>query len=119
MCVVGMAAELRSEGIAVNALWPRFSVATAAIEFAFADSAEMRHCRKPEIMAEAARAILLRDARSCTGNFFIDDAVLYDGGVRDFDVYRVDPAVPSRISLFVPEDCAPPPGVDMTGAYRP
>lgn len=118
MCVLGMAEELRADGVAVNALWPRLSLATAAIEYAFADRAELRRCRKPEIMAEAARAILLRDARTCTGNFFIDDVLLYEEGVRDFDQFRVDPTAGSRISLFVPEDCPPPPGVDMQGASR-
>jgi citronellol/citronellal dehydrogenase len=119
MCVLGMAEELREAGVAVNGLWPRFGVATAAIEYAFADKDELRRCRKPEIMGEAARAILLRDARACTGNFFIDDILLHEEGVRDFDQYRVDPTAPSRLGLFVPEDAPAPAEVDMEGAYRP
>jgi citronellol/citronellal dehydrogenase len=119
MCVLGMAEEFREDGIGVNALWPRFGVATAAIEYAFADRDELRRCRKPEIMGEAARAILLRDARSCTGNFFIDDILLHEEGVREFDQYRVDPTIPSRLGLFVPDDMPPPPEVDMRGAWRP
>jgi citronellol/citronellal dehydrogenase len=118
MCVLGMAEEFKADGIGVNALWPRFSIATAAIEYAFADKSELNHCRKPEIMSDAAHAILTRDARACTGNFFIDDVVLAEDGVTDFDAYRVDPTVPSRISLFVPEAAAAPLGVDVKGARR-
>ena len=118
MCVLGMAEELRAEGVAVNALWPRISVATAAIEFAFADREELLRCRKPEIMADAAHAILVRDARACTGQFFIDDQVLAQAGVEDFDRYRMARSATSRISLFVPEDAAAPPGVDLAGASR-
>ncbi|HEY3694970.1 NAD(P)-dependent oxidoreductase [Phenylobacterium sp.] len=119
MCTLGMAAELRGDGVAVNALWPRVGVATAAIEFAFADRSELARCRKPEIMGDAAHAILTRPARDCSGNFFIDDEVLHEAGVRDFDVYRVDPSVPPRVGMFLPDDSVPPPGVDMTGASRP
>jgi citronellol/citronellal dehydrogenase len=118
MCVLGMAEELKQDGIAVNALWPRFGVATAAIEYAFADKSELQRCRKPEIMGDAAHAVVTRPARECTGNFFIDDIILHQSGTRDFDQYRVDPSKPSRIGLWVPEELAPPPEVDMTGAYR-
>lgn len=118
LATLGMAAELRDEGIAVNALWPRFGIATAAIEHAFADREELQRCRKPEIMADAAYAILTSPSRDCTGNFFIDDVVLYENGTRDFDQYRVNPSKPSRIGMFVLEETPPPPGVDMTGAYR-
>jgi citronellol/citronellal dehydrogenase len=87
LCVLGMAEEFRGEGIAVNALWPRTGIDTAAI--AYVAGPEMaRRCRKPEIVADAAHAILTRDARSCTGNFFIDDDVLREAGVTDFSVYR-------------------------------
>ncbi len=119
MCTLGMAEELRPEGIAVNALWPRFAIATAAIELAFADREELQRCRKPEIMADAAHAILVRDAGECTGHFFIDDEVLHALGVTEFDSYRIDPSKASRIGLFVPTHSAPPLGVDMVGAYRP
>jgi citronellol/citronellal dehydrogenase len=119
MCTLGMAAELKDDGVAVNALWPRVGVATAAIEFAFADHAELARCRKPEVMGDAAHVILTRPARDYTGVFFIDDEVLYEAGVRDFDAYRVDPTVPPRLGMFLPDDAVPPPGVDMAGASRP
>jgi citronellol/citronellal dehydrogenase len=119
MCTLGMAAELADQGVAVNALWPRIAIATAAIEHAFADQSEMRRCRKPEIMADAAHVILTRPARECTGNFFIDDSLLHDAGVRDFEPYRIDPTVPSRIGLFVPDSPPAPPEVDLKGAWRP
>ena len=112
MCVLGMAEEFRDVGIAFNALWPRTIVATAAIEFN--SGAEfMAQGRKPDVMADAAYAIFNRDARSCTGNFFIDDEVLYQEGVRDFDAYRIDPSKPLRPDLFLPADSTPPPGVQL------
>src|SRR5207344_931890 len=85
MCVLGMAEEFRSAGIAFNALWPRTGIATAAIEFALTGEQGMRHCRKPEIMADAAHALFCKPARSFTGNFLIDDSFLYEEGVRDFE----------------------------------
>lgn len=87
LCVLGMAEEFRADGIAVNALWPRTGIDTAAIGF-IAGAAMRRRCRKPEIVADAAHAILVRDARRCTGNFFIDDDVLREAGVDDFSRYR-------------------------------
>jgi citronellol/citronellal dehydrogenase len=89
MCVLGMAEELKQDGIAVNALWPRTVIATAALNVI--PLADPKRGRKPEIMADAAHAILTRDSRSCTGNFFIDDEVLAQAGVRDFDQYAVTP----------------------------
>jgi citronellol/citronellal dehydrogenase len=112
---LGMAAEFKDQGVAVNGLWPRVSIATAAIEFAFADRSELARCRTPQIMSDAAHLILTRPARDCTGNFFIDDILLYEAGVRDFDRYRVDPTKAARISLFVPDSATPPPGVHLTG----
>ena len=89
MCVLGMAEEFRRDGIGVNALWPRTVIATAALNvIALADP---KKGRKPEIMADAAHAILTRDPRSCTGNFFIDDEVLASAGVKDLDQYAVTP----------------------------
>ncbi len=87
LCVLGMAEEFRSDGVAVNALWPRTGIDTAAIAH-IAGPAMLRRCRKPEIMADAAHAILTRPARQCTGNFFIDDEVLREEGVTDFSPYR-------------------------------
>ena len=87
LCVLGMAEEFRSEGIAVNALWPRTAIETAAISY-IAGAEMLRRCRTPEIVADAAHAILTRDARSFTGRFLIDDEVLREAGVTDFSIYR-------------------------------
>jgi len=116
MCVLGMSAEFRSDGIAFNALWPRTGIATAAIQFALSGEEGMRQCRTPEIMADAAYAILGKPARDFTGNFLIDDSLLYAEGVRDFEQYRVDPTRPLMPDFFVPEDSVPPPGVKLGAA---
>jgi len=87
LCVLGMAEEFRAQGIAFNALWPRTGIDTAAIAY-IAGGEMQRRCRKPAIVADATHAILTRDARTCTGNFFIDDEVLREEGVTDFSVYR-------------------------------
>ncbi len=90
LCVIGMAEEFREDGIAVNALWPRTVILTAAVRM-LGEAVDPARCRKPEIMADAAHAILTRDSRACTGNFFIDDAALAEEGVGDFDKYNVIP----------------------------
>ena len=113
MCVLGMAAEFKDDGIAFNALWPRTGIATAAIKFALAGDEGMRHCRTPEIMADAAHAIFDKPAREFTGNFLIDDTFLYGEGERDFDKYRVDPTEPLMPDFFVPEESVAPPGVTI------
>jgi citronellol/citronellal dehydrogenase len=87
LCVLGMAEEFRSEGIAVNALWPRTTIETAAIAY-IAGSEMLRLCRTPEIMADAAHAMLTRDAGAFTGRFCIDEEVLREAGVTDFSIYR-------------------------------
>ena len=89
MCVLGHAEEFRGDGIAVNALWPRTAIATAALQMI--PGIRPEHCRKPEIMADAAYAVLNSDATSTTGNFFIDDEVLRAAGVTDLDAYSVVP----------------------------
>src|ERR1044071_7376527 len=91
MCVLGMAGELRRHGIAVNALWPRTAIATAAVKNLLGGDAAIRGSRKPEIMGDAAHAILTKPSRECTGNFFIDEDVLRAAGVRDFGPYAVSP----------------------------
>jgi len=102
MCVLGMAGELKNEGIAVNALWPRTTIATAAIEFAI--SAElMDTSRKPEIMADAAHAILIRPAKTTTGNFFMDEDLLRETGVKDFDQYSMKPGAVLTPDFFLPD----------------
>lgn len=110
MTVLGMAEEYRNDGIAFNSLWPRYGIATAAIEFAAADADQLKHCRTPEIMSDAAYEILTRPSRECTGNFFIDDTLLAETGVTDFSKYRVDPSVPLRVGMFLRDDDLPPVG---------
>ena len=87
MCVLGMAGEFRSRGVAVNALWPRTAIDTDAINL-IAGPDIRRRCRKPEILADAAHIILTRPSRDCTGNFFIDDEVLQSAGITDLAKYR-------------------------------
>jgi citronellol/citronellal dehydrogenase len=113
MCVLGLSAELKSAGIAVNALWPRTTIATAAVGNLLGGDAMMRASRKPEIMGEAAYVIFTKPSRRFTGNFCIDDKVLYDSGVRDFEPYRVDRSVPLMSDFFVPDNDVPPPGVSV------
>ncbi|WP_290651130.1 NAD(P)-dependent oxidoreductase [Aquisalimonas sp.] len=91
MCAMGMAEEFRGEGIAFNALWPRTLLDTAAVRNLLGGEAAASRGRRPEIMADAAYLIFTRSSRECTGNFFIDDALLSEAGVTDFSVYRVDP----------------------------
>ena len=100
MCVLGMAEELRDRGIAVNALWPRTIIATAALNVLGGD-ALARHGRTPEIVADAAVAILGRPSRSCTGNFFLDEEVLRAEGVTDFSRYAVAPGEELAPDLFL------------------
>ncbi|HMG23869.1 MAG TPA: NAD(P)-dependent oxidoreductase [Kofleriaceae bacterium] len=91
MCVLGMAGEFRRDGIAVNALWPRTAIATAAVQNLLGGEAAMRGSRKPSIMGDAAHAILTRPSREFTGQFCIDDAVLAADGVTDLSEYAMDP----------------------------
>lgn len=100
MCTLGMAAELESEGIAVNSLWPRTTIATAAIEFNFPKEI-MQASRKPEIMADAAYTIINKPSKECSGNFFIDETVLKSAGVTDLDQYAINPNCPLFDDLFV------------------
>jgi citronellol/citronellal dehydrogenase len=101
MCVLGMAQEFRSDGIAVNALWPRTIIATAALAMIPGAAEQLDRARHPSIMADAAHAILIRDARVTTGQFFIDDEVLAAEGVTDFDRYAVKPGTPLLPDLFL------------------
>jgi citronellol/citronellal dehydrogenase len=103
LCVLGLAGELRPQGIAVNALWPRTIIATSALRLLGGEEMA-RASRTPEIVADAACLVVQKPARSFTGRFLIDDAFLAGEGVDDFDRYRVDPAVPPLPDLFVPED---------------
>ncbi|HUW76827.1 MAG TPA: NAD(P)-dependent oxidoreductase [Gallionella sp.] len=105
LCTLGMAREFAArdsadKGIAVNCLWPRTTIATAAIEFNFPE-AVMRASRKPSIMADAAHAILTRDSNTCSGNFFIDEDVLREAGMDNLDEYAVSPGTPLFRDLFL------------------
>ncbi len=113
MCVLGLSAELKAAGIAVNALWPRTTIATAAVGNLLGGDAMMRASRTPEIMGDAAYVIFTESSRDFTGQFCIDDKVLYESGVRDFERYRVDPSTPLALDFFVPDDDVPPPGVTV------
>lgn len=102
LCALGMAREFAAEGIAVNCLWPRTTIATSAIEFNFPEQI-FRASRKPEIVADAAHHIFLRNSRECTGNFFIDEEVLREAGIKDLDQYAVTPGTPLCNDLFLDE----------------
>jgi citronellol/citronellal dehydrogenase len=107
LCVLGLAGELRPRGIAVNALWPRTTIATSAIKNLLGGDAIMRASRSPEIIADAAYALFNKPARSITGQFLIDDVFLAREGVTDFERYRIDPSVPLAPDFFVPDDTPP------------
>lgn len=101
MCVLGMAGEFREQGIAVNALWPRTTIATAAVQNLLGGDELTRRSRKPEIMGDAAHVILTKPSREFTGNFCIDDEVLESAGVSDLSVYAVDPTAELAPDFFV------------------
>jgi citronellol/citronellal dehydrogenase len=104
LCVLGMAEEFKEQGVAVNALWPRTAIATAAIKNALGGDAIMNISRFPEIMGDAAYTILTKPSKEFTGNFCIDDTVLADNGVTDFSVYADVPFDQLAPDFFVPED---------------
>jgi citronellol/citronellal dehydrogenase len=116
LVALGLAGELRGKGIAVNALWPRVTIATAAIMNLLGGERVMRMSRAPEIMADAAYAIFHKPAKSFTGHFLIDDTFLAGEGVTDFEKYRAMPGEPLAGTFFVPEgEPKAPPGVSVTG----
>ena len=108
LVVLGLAGELRAKGIAVNALWPRTTIATSAVNNLLGGDALMRASRTPAIVADAAHMIFCRDARALTGQFLIDDTFLAANGVTDFDIYRVDPTQGLVVDFFVPDDSIAP-----------
>ena len=114
MCVLGMAEEFRSDGIAFNALWPRTAIATAAVEFALGGDAMIKGSRTVDILSDCAHLIFTKPSRDFTGNFVIDDNFLYAHGVRDFEKYRVDPSRKLFPDFFVPDSATAPPGVKET-----
>ena len=101
MCALGMAKELEPKGIAVNTLWPKTAIATAAVKNLLGGDAAIARCRKPEIMADAAHAILTRPSREATGNFYIDEDVLREEGITDFDAYAMTPGAELFPDFFV------------------
>lgn len=116
LVVLGLAGELRGK-IAVNALWPRTTIATAAIRNLLGGDAMMRRSRKPAILAEAACRVFQKP-KTFTGNFLIDDTFLAGEGIRDFDQYRVDPSQPLQVDFFVPDTIPPPNGVSLDAKSR-
>jgi len=101
LCVLGMAGEFRKQGVAVNALWPRTTIATAAVKNLLGGEEMVRCSRKPEIMGDAAHAILTKPSREFTGNFCIDDEVLESIGVTDLSHYAVEPGAKLFPDFFV------------------
>jgi citronellol/citronellal dehydrogenase len=114
LCVLGLAEELKGDGIAVNALWPRTTIATAAIGNILGGDKLMRMSRTPDIMGDAATLVMQQPAKTFTGKFLIDDTLLHDvGRVTDFSKYRVDASMPLAPDFFVPAESIPPPGVEL------
>jgi citronellol/citronellal dehydrogenase len=111
LVVLGLAGEQRDK-IAVNALWPRTTIATAAVRNLLGGDALMNMSRKPDILADAAWRIFQKP-KTFTGNFIIDDTFLAGEGVTDFDQYRVNPGQPLQVDFFVPDNIPPPPGVSL------
>ena len=103
LCTLGMSKELAAQGIAVNSLWPLTAIDTAAVRNVLGGDAMSKNSRTVEIMADAAYEILTRASAECTGNFFIDEVVLRDAGVVDFDQYAVSPGSDLYRDFFVPD----------------
>jgi citronellol/citronellal dehydrogenase len=101
MCTLGMSAEYADDGIAFNSLWPRTIIATAAVQNLLGGDAAMARSRRPEIMADAAHAILRRDSRTATGNFYIDDEVLAEEGITDLSVYSYRDGAELQTDIFL------------------
>ncbi|MCK9909013.1 NAD(P)-dependent oxidoreductase [Microbacteriaceae bacterium K1510] len=111
LVVLGLAGEMRGK-VAVNALWPRTTIATAAVKNLLGGDVMMRMSRKADILADAAWRIFQKPV-GFTGNFLIDDTFLASEGVTDFDQYRADPSQSLQVDFFVPDDIPPPPGVSF------
>ncbi|MCA0401740.1 MAG: NAD(P)-dependent oxidoreductase [Proteobacteria bacterium] len=114
LVVLGLAGETKGR-IGVNALWPRTTIATAAVKNLLGGDALMRSSRRPDILADAAHRIFLKDAKSFSGHFLIDDTFLAGEGVTDFDPYRADPTQPLAPDFFVPDDIPAP----ASASYAP
>ena len=103
LCTLGMSQEFASKGVAVNALWPKTGIATAAVEYLLGGPQAVAMCREPEIVADAAWHVLTRNSRDFTGQFLIDEDVLRDAGVTDFEQYAVTPGTPLMPDFFLGE----------------
>jgi citronellol/citronellal dehydrogenase len=117
MCTLGMSAEFAADGIAVNSLWPLTAIDTAAVRNLLGGEAVAAMSRTPEIMADAAHAILTRPSREATGNFFIDEEVLRAEGVTDFSVYAPGATGPLAADFFVPDDVLARTGTKLAGTF--
>ncbi|HEY1245373.1 MAG TPA: NAD(P)-dependent oxidoreductase [Hyphomicrobiaceae bacterium] len=115
---LGLSGELKGDGIAVNALWPRTTIATAAVRNLLGGDTLIRRSRTPEIMGDAAHLILTQDATSFTGRFSIDDTLLHEHGITDFDKYRVDRSAELAPDFFVPDSIPAPPGIVLGARMR-
>ncbi|HXL68508.1 MAG TPA: NAD(P)-dependent oxidoreductase [Xanthobacteraceae bacterium] len=118
LVVLGLAGELKPRGIAVNALWPRTTIATAAVENLLGGEALMRRSRTPAILADAAYKIFHKPSREFTGKFLVDDTFLAGEGETDFDKYRVDPSQSLQVDFFVPDSIPAPKGVSLAAGTR-
>jgi citronellol/citronellal dehydrogenase len=107
LVTLGLARDLARDGVAVNSLWPETAIATAAVANLLGGDEVVKRARKPEIVSDAAHAILTRPARDCTGNFFIDVRVLAQEGVSDFKTYSVDPSQDAVLDFFLEEPISP------------
>jgi len=107
LVTLGLARDLARDGVAVNSLWPETAIATAAVGNLLGGEEVIKRSRKPEIVADAAHAILTRPAREFTGNFFIDAHVLVQEGMNDFSTYAVDPAFPAVLDFFLDAPISP------------
>ncbi|MGE5369251.1 MAG: SDR family oxidoreductase [Chloroflexota bacterium] len=107
LVTLGLGKDLARDGVAVNSLWPETAIATAAVGNLLGGDEVIKRSRKPEIVADAAHAILTRPSRDCTGNFFIDVRVLAEEGVTDISAYSVDPAYPAVLDFFLEEPISP------------
>jgi citronellol/citronellal dehydrogenase len=117
LVTLGLARDLAGAGVAVNSLWPETAIATAAVGNLLGGAEALRRARKPQIVADAAHAVLTRPARECTGNFFIDAAVLREAGVTDFKAYAIDPGVDALLDFFLEEPLTE--GVAKIGFHAP
>ena len=117
LCTLGMSKELAPDRIAVNSLWPLTAIDTAAIRNVLGSDEMAKGCRLVSIMADAAYSILCRDSGSCTGNFYIDEVVLREEGVTDFDQYAVAPGGDLYRDFFVPDEVVASLPTETLGGY--